>query len=69
MVLISVCSILLPIITLFHLFQFAAVTPYVGEVDGQVGGHQQRVENIETDYNVVAVQRLVDNAENVAQND
>ena len=53
---------------LFPLLQIPSVPPDIGEIEAQVGGHQQRIEHIEPDYDVVAVQRLVDDAEEVAQN-
>ena len=54
---------------LFGLLQLPPISPNISEIEHQVGGYQHSVEHIEPDDDVVAVQDLVDDAEDIAQND
>ena len=53
--------------TLLLVHQFSAVPTDVQAIEGQVGGHQNGIEDIEPYHDVVAVQRLVDDAKDVTQ--
>ncbi len=46
--------------------QLPSISPNISEIEHQVGGDQHGVEHIEPDDDVVTVQRLVDDAEDVA---
>jgi hypothetical protein len=54
---------------LFGSLQLPSISPNISEIEHQVGGDQHGVEHIEPDDDVVTVQRLVDDAEDVAQDD
>ena len=56
-----------PLPTLLLAHQFSAVPTDVQAIEGQVGGHQNGIEDIEPNDNVVTVQCLVDDTENVTQ--
>ena len=47
--------------------QLPSISPNISEIEHQVGGDQHGVEHIEPDDDVVAVQRFVDDAEDVSQ--
>lgn len=52
---------------LFGSLQLPSISPNISEIEHQVGGDQHGVEHVKPDDDVVAVQRLVDDAEDVAQ--
>ena len=49
------------------LLQFPPISTNISEVEHQICGDQHSIEHVEPDDDVVAVQRLVDDAEDVAQ--
>ncbi len=49
--------------------QLPSISSDISKIKHQVGGHQHSIEHIEPDDDVVAVQRFVDDAEDVAQDD
>lgn len=51
---------------LFGALQLPSISSNISEIEHQVGGDQHGVEHIEPDDDVVTVQRLVDDAEDVA---
>ena len=60
-----IMAILIPV----FLHQIAAVSSDIEEIEKEVERYQRGVEDIQPDDDVVAVQRLVDDAEDIAQND
>ena len=57
-----------PILFVLMLHQIPAVPSDVEEIEEQVERHQCGVEDVQPDDDVVAVQCLVDDAEDIAQN-